>query len=210
MNKKHLELCSSAEWAEAVQRWIIPEVIDGLDLGDDVLEVGPGPGRTTEVLAGLVPRLTAAEIDEELATALAARLSDKGVEVVHADASALPFSAGRFSTALSFTMLHHVPSIEAQDRIFAELARVLRPGGVFAGRDSLDSADFRELHIDDVCVPIDPSTLSDRLHRAGFHDVAVDTNDYGVRFRAGLPSGGNSALEGDRADVLGSAPQALL
>lgn len=38
MNQKHLELCSSAEWADAVERWIIPRVIDGLELGDDVLE----------------------------------------------------------------------------------------------------------------------------------------------------------------------------
>ena len=43
MNQQHLELCASAEWAEAVQRWIIPWVTEGVDLGDDVLEVGPGP-----------------------------------------------------------------------------------------------------------------------------------------------------------------------
>src|SRR5580704_8760286 len=47
MNQEHLTLCSSAEWAEAVQRWIIPWVLDEVDLGDDVLEVGPGPGLTT-------------------------------------------------------------------------------------------------------------------------------------------------------------------
>ena len=184
MNDKHLELCSSAEWADAVKRWIIPWVLDGLDLGDDVLEVGPGPGRTTEVLAELVPRLTAAEIDEGLAQALAVRMSDAGVEVVHADATALPFSAGRFSAALSFTMLHHVPSIEAQDQLFAEVRRVLRPGGILAGTDSLDSEEFRKLHIDDVCVPVDAVTLSGRLVRAGFGDVSVEVNEYGVRFRA--------------------------
>jgi SAM-dependent methyltransferase len=187
MNEKHLELCSGAEWAEAVKKWIIPWVLDDLDVGDDVLEIGPGPGRTTEVLAGLVPRLTAAEIDEELATALRARLADEGVEVAHADAQSLPFPDGRFSAVLSFTMLHHVPSAEAQDSVFSEVARVLRPAGVFAGTDSLDSSEFRELHVDDVCVPVDPSTLSDRLQRAGFDNVAVDENEYGVRFRATVP-----------------------
>lgn len=50
MNKEHLTLCSSAEWAEAVQRRIIPWVLEVADLGDDVLEVGPGPGLTTDVL----------------------------------------------------------------------------------------------------------------------------------------------------------------
>ena len=32
MNTKHLELCSSAEWADAVKRWIIPWVLEGVDL----------------------------------------------------------------------------------------------------------------------------------------------------------------------------------
>jgi len=61
---------------------------------------------------------------------------------------------------------------------------VLRPGGVFAGTDSLDSEEFRSLHVGDICVPIDPETLSGRLERSGFDAVQVETNEYGVRFRA--------------------------
>jgi hypothetical protein len=33
-------------------------------------------------------------------------------------------------------------------------------------------------------VPVEPTTLADRLAAAGFDHVVVDTNDYGVRFRA--------------------------
>ncbi len=186
MNEKHLELCSSAEWAEAVQQWIIPWVIDGIELGDDVLELGPGPGRTTEVLVDLVPRLTAVEVDAGLARALSARISR--CVVVHGDAADLDFPDDRFSSALSFTMLHHVPSPAAQDELFVEVARVLRPGGIFAGTDSLDSEEFRELHVGDVCVPVAPETLTDRLAGAGFDQITVDTNDYGVRFRASRPA----------------------
>jgi 2-keto-4-pentenoate hydratase len=53
-------------------------------------------------------------------------------------------------------MLHHVPSAELQDRIFAEARRVLAPGGVLAGSDSLVSTGFRIIHIRDVMVPVDP------------------------------------------------------
>lgn len=166
-----------------VAQHVIPWVLDGLALGGDVVEVGPGPGRTTDVLCGMVERLTAVEVDEALAAALAERFTESNVEVVHADATQLPLPAGRFSGALSFTMLHHVPTVELQDRLFAEVARVLRPGGVFAGTDSLDSPDFRELHSDDICVPIDPATLANRLVEAGFSDVRVDTNPYALRFR---------------------------
>ncbi len=41
MNEKHLALCSSAERAEAVERWVIPRVVSDVDLGDDVLELVP-------------------------------------------------------------------------------------------------------------------------------------------------------------------------
>jgi SAM-dependent methyltransferase len=188
MNDKHLELCSSAEWAEAVERWIIPWVLDDVALGDDVLEVGPGPGRTTDVLRGLAPRLTAIEVDRDLADSLTGRMVGSNVVVLHGDATKLALPDGRFSAALSFTMLHHVPSVALQDRLFAEVARVLRPGGVFAGVDSLDSDGFRELHQGDICVPIEPVHLTDRLVQAGFGEVFVDTNDYGVRFRARVPT----------------------
>jgi SAM-dependent methyltransferase len=185
VNEQHLELCSSAEWADAVRRWIIPWVLEGISLGDRVLEIGPGPGRTTEVLADLAPDLTAVEIDPTLARALADRMAGTEVEVIEGDATDLPWAEGSFSSVLSFTMLHHLPSVVDQDRLFAEALRVLGPGGVFAGTDSLDSPAFRDLHVGDICIPIDPTTLADRLHSAGFDQVQVDTNEYGVRFRAG-------------------------
>ena len=149
-----------------------------------MLEVGPGPGRTTDVLLRMAPRLTAAEVDPELAARLAERLAGTGVEVVHADATQMPFVPGRFSAALSFTMLHHVPSARLQDELFAEVARVLRPGGFLAGVDSLDSDDFRALHEGDVCVPVDPDGLAERLTLAGFSGAEVEVNEYAVRFRA--------------------------
>jgi SAM-dependent methyltransferase len=184
MNEAHLKLCASDEWADAVRRWIIPGALEGIDPGDDVLEVGPGPGRTTEVLRAMTRRLTALEIDADLARGLGVRLGDATVGVVRGDGTALPFAGGRFTAALSFTMLHHVPSPAQQDLLLAEVRRVLRPGGVLAGVDSLDSADFRALHVDDICVPLDPATLEARLGGAGFSDVRVDVNPYVVQFRA--------------------------
>jgi ubiquinone/menaquinone biosynthesis C-methylase UbiE len=184
MNKAHLEFCSSDEWAEACKKWIIPGALANVQLGDDVLEIGPGPGRTTDIIRVMVPQLTAIEIDEDLATALSTRLADTNVKVVHGDATSMPFPDGRFSAALSFTMLHHVPSPEEQDRLFAEAARVLRPGSIFAGVDSLDTPEFRALHVDDICVPLAPNTLAQRLRSAGFRDVKVEPNPYVLQFWA--------------------------
>jgi SAM-dependent methyltransferase len=183
MNQEHLTLCSSAEWAEAVQRWIIPWVLETVDLGDEVLEVGPGPGLTTDVLRARVSRLTAVEIHPDLAAALATRLANTNVGVVCADATRTPLPAGRFSGAVCLTMLHHVPSHQQQDALLAEIYRLSRPGGVLAGQDSLDSSDLRSLHHDDIYVPVDPAGLQARIEAAGFTAVHVDTNQHAVRFR---------------------------
>lgn len=188
MNETHLKLCSSAEWAETVERWIIPWVLDSVDLGDDVIEVGPGPGLTTDVLRTKVRRLTAVEIHDDLAAELARRYAGTNVEVLHTDATRTSLPDNRFSGAVCLTMLHHLPSAERQDALFVELCRVLRPAGILVGQDSLASDELRLLHVDDTYVPIDPATLGQRLEAGGFTDVRVDTNEYAVRFRATKPN----------------------
>jgi ubiquinone/menaquinone biosynthesis C-methylase UbiE len=173
MNEQHLRLCSSAEWAAGIKANVMAWLDQQADLGDDVIEVGPGPGVTTDELRQRVPRLLAVEFDDTLAASLAERLRGTNVTVLHADASALPCDSGRFSGATCFYMLHHVPSADKQDQVLAELARVLRPGGVFLGVDSIDRPTFRELHENDICVLVDPATISSRLERAGFEDIQV-------------------------------------
>ena len=186
MNRLHLEYCSSDQWAESIKKWIIPGALEGVTLGDDVLEIGPGPGRTTEILREMAAKLTAVEIDHDLADALRVRMAGTNVEVVEADATALPFPDGRFTAVLSFTMLHHVPSPEQQDQLFAEVARVLQAGGTLAGVDSKDSPEFRGMHVDDICVPLDPEALPARLKRAGLSEVHVEVNPYVIQFRASV------------------------
>jgi SAM-dependent methyltransferase len=184
MNEAHLKYCSSDEWAEGLKRYVIPGALDGVELGDNVLEVGPGPGRTTEMIRLRTARLTAVEIDPMLADQLKERMAGTNVTVVEADATALPFPDNEFSGACCFTMMHHVPTIEAQDRLLAEVRRVLKPGATLAGVDSLDSADFRAMHVDDICVPLDPATLAGRLERAGFSEVKVEPNPYVLQWWA--------------------------
>jgi ubiquinone/menaquinone biosynthesis C-methylase UbiE len=179
MNAEHLELLASDGWRDLLRDIILPWALDGVDLGDEVLEVGPGPGLTTDLLRERVPRLTAVELDESLAADLAQRLAGTNVEVVNHDATAMPFDDGRFSGAVSFTMLHHVPTIDQQDALFAETARVLQPGGVFVASDSVASDDLAALHTDDTYNPVDPTTVEDRLTVAGFDRIDVRANDFG-------------------------------
>jgi SAM-dependent methyltransferase len=185
MNLAHRWLCRSGYWRKAVESYILPWVLDGLDIGANVLEVGPGPGVTTDLLRIRAERLTCVEIDRAFADSLSRRLSGQNVTVVHQDATAMSFADAQFDGALCFTMLHHVPSKTLQNRLLTEVARVLRPGGVFAGTDSLYSRSFRLLHLFDTMVVVDPSTFPERLSKAGFTDVQVDVlKPYAFRFRA--------------------------
>jgi ubiquinone/menaquinone biosynthesis C-methylase UbiE len=187
MNLAHRVLCSSKTWRRTVENYVLPWVLEGLDLGANVLEVGPGPGITTELLHPRFERLTCVEIDSGFARSLSKRMSGKNVTVIREDATAMRFPDSSFDGALSFTMLHHVPSIALQDRLLAEVARVLRPGGIFAGVDSLSSRSFRLLHLFDTLVIVDPNSFPKRLQAAGFVDVQVDVNPYAFRFRARRP-----------------------
>lgn len=185
MNLIHRWYCRSDGWAKIVQEQMLPNILRDVELGGNVLEIGPGPGRTTEWLKDNVPKLTAVEIDPALADKLKARMADTNVTVVEADATKMPFGDGEFSGAVCFTMLHHVPSAELQDRLFAEVGRVLKPGALYVGSDSTTNFRFRLYHIMDTCVPVDPQTLAPRLERAGFTDVKVHVRkEGGFSFRA--------------------------
>jgi 16S rRNA A1518/A1519 N6-dimethyltransferase RsmA/KsgA/DIM1 with predicted DNA glycosylase/AP lyase activity len=179
VNKAH-EACGGDEWRQAIREVILPWALGETDLGDNVLEVGPGYGATTDVLSQSVPRLTSVEIDDELAAMLTERFADvPSVQIVHGDATSLSYADDSFSGAACFTMLHHVPTIELQDRLFTEIARVLRPSASLVASDSLASEELKAHHEDDTYNPVYPATLPARLATAGFENVEVRTNPYG-------------------------------
>ncbi len=91
----------------------------------------------------------------------------------------MPFEDGRFTGAVSFTMLHHVPTAELQDRLFAEVARVLRAGATFVASDSVASDELEALHEGDPYNPVDPAGVEARLVAAGFSEAEVRFNDFG-------------------------------
>lgn len=187
MNLLHRWLCRSARWKTAVESYIVPWVLEDVEVGSRAVEIGPGPGITTDVLRNRVTSLTCVEVDKELAESLRRRTSGQNVTVLHEDATAMSLPDNTFDTAFSFTMLHHVPSAALQDRLLGEVARVLRPGGIFVGTDSLYSRMFGLMHLFDDMVIVDPKTFPARLERAGFIDPQVDVNQYGFRFRARTP-----------------------
>ena len=187
MNAAHLDFCASHDWRQMVEEIVLPAALRDVELGDDVLEIGPGPGFTTDVLRTRAERLTAVEIDPDLARGLAQRLAGTNVDVVEGDATALDLPDRRFSGATSFNMLHHVPTDEAQNQIFAELARVLRPGGVFVAADADSPDDLSGFHDGDTYHPVLPDDLEARLAAAGFGEIEVGSYELGWICSARVP-----------------------
>src|SRR6516165_6455628 len=89
MNENHAKLMPSPEWAAYIQDEVLPRATAGVELGTDLLELGPGPGAATEWLRHRVSRLVAVEHEEDAADRLADRFAGTNVEVVHGDAAAL-------------------------------------------------------------------------------------------------------------------------
>lgn len=187
MNRFHRWFCRTSYWKKALTDGIIPWALKHAELGENVLEVGPGPGMTTDILRARLPHLTSIEIDSRLAGALKQRMQGTNVKVIEGDATAMPFADGSFSGAVSFTMLHHVPSPVLQDRLIAEVYRVLKPGGVFAGSDSRWSVGFHLIHLWDTMVIVDPEMFAARLTAVGFTDISVESAKRAFRFYARRP-----------------------
>jgi SAM-dependent methyltransferase len=174
-----MEYCASDDWRHLVHERILPVALRDVELGDAAIEIGPGPGFTTDILRTKTAHLTAVELDEGLAAALSERMAGSNVDVVVGDATALDLASGRFTGAASFHMLHHIAPAEAQDRVFAELVRVLAPGGALVAADGVYSEGSALFHEDDTYNPIGPEELEPRLAAAGFGSVRVRTYDLG-------------------------------
>ena len=112
-----------ADWGERALRRL------RLTGRETVLELGCGPGRDTARLLQRLPGGRVLALDGSAAMLARARARCGGGRVgwLHADLrDPLPLAAGSVDAVFSVATLHWVPD---HPRLFAEMARVLRPGG---------------------------------------------------------------------------------
>jgi SAM-dependent methyltransferase len=186
VNQNHAVLCSSPEWAEHLESEVLAPLVATVELGDELLELGPGPGASTRWLRLRVKRLVALELDVAAAARLADELAGTNVTVDVGDCTSAPYPDASFDSVASFTMLHHLPTQAEQFATLREAFRVLRPGGVLVGADSLASQGLHDFHADDTYNPIDPARLLVFLQAAGFARLTLTVDD-GLLFTAHKP-----------------------
>lgn len=94
--------------------------------GDAVLEIGPGDGYFSELLADRFERVIAVEPDLVQVEAARARCRLRGnVTVVHGDFLNAELPAGEFDAVVALASFHHMPL----ELAFARAAECLRPRG---------------------------------------------------------------------------------
>ena|ERR1022692_503717 len=192
VNENHATLCASPEWAARIQTELLPALVAGVDLGEEMLEIGPGPGAATEWLRHQVRYLAALELDQSAAEKLSAAYAGTNVRIVVGDAADMVFADACYDSVGTFTMLHHVPSVTLQNRVLAEIFRVLRPGGVLIGSDSLASSDLHHFHVTDTYNPVEPAAFLTRLQTVGFCKITIIVDGV-LKFIARKPDEGTPA-----------------
>jgi ubiquinone/menaquinone biosynthesis C-methylase UbiE len=182
MNSLENWFCASRMWRSLTEQKWLPWALEGTNLGDHVLEVGAGPGAATHALASRARHVTSLEYSHKFCVDLREKVG--AADVVQGDAANLPFKDHIFSSAIAMLVLHHLRSREAQDRAFAEIYRVLKPGGVFIALEITDSWLARVLHIRSTFVPVAPGQLASRMRTAGFSNAQVTSRSGGFLLRA--------------------------
>lgn len=106
--------------------------------GGRLLDLGAGTGLIPISLCQAEPGavVTAVDAADSMLQAAAGNLAAAGltarVQLVCADAKALPWASGSFPTVVSNSIVHHIPRPE---QAFREAVRVVAPGGLLFFRD---------------------------------------------------------------------------
>ena len=107
----------------------VPLVVEAAEIGPGtrVLEIGSGPGHVADLLAKAGASVTGVDFSSDMVEV--AQKNHPEISFQQADAEQLPFEAGSFDAVVANFVVHHLARPEV---VFAEVNRVLKPGGRFA------------------------------------------------------------------------------
>jgi len=142
-----------------------------------ILDVGSGLGGPARVFASQMKcHVAGVDITKEFCDAASLLSTLTSLEDVtefrHADATALPFDDARFD--LAFTIQAQM-SIEDKERFYAEIFRVLRPGGRFAFQDIMSGPGG------DIVLPVPWATRRESSFLVAADELRRILNERGFR-----------------------------
>ncbi len=124
---RELQEKGDEKWTEIFRRIIRPD-------GAEVLDDGAGPGLFSLILSRLGHRVTSVDFSAEMVRQTVKRCAGEGYAVrgIQMDAQKLEFPDGSFDAVVTRNMIW---ALDHPDRAYAEIFRVLRPGGVLIMQD---------------------------------------------------------------------------
>ena len=167
MNGGHARM---ADWGMAYLKDLEPQRI---------AELGCGGGRNAAELLKRYPNARVTAVDysalsvEKAAAYNAEAIAAGRCEVLQGDVSALPMESGAYDLATAFETVYFWPGLE---KCFAEVARVLKPGGAFLICNESDGTDAASLKFEQIIDGMKCHTaeqLEAALKAAGFTAVTV-------------------------------------
>lgn len=175
---------------ELYERYLVPLIFEpyAADLASrvaahapgEVLEIAAGTGVVTRHLARVLPaaaRLVATDLNAPMLEEAKAQGTERAVEWMPADAMALPFEDASFDAVVCQFGVMFFPD---KPRAFAEMRRVLRPGGrlFFNAWDTIERNEFPHVVTQALAqvFPEDPPRFMDRVPH-GYADAAVVRRD---------------------------------
>jgi ubiquinone/menaquinone biosynthesis C-methylase UbiE len=133
---RNLEYPHTKAYATALDDALLA-VLDPPHLGT-LAEICCGRGESFDLFAGRYHRAVGVDVSGRMLEHALARARQRGgapVRFAQGDATMLPLAGASFDTAVCLGGIHHVND---RARLFAEIARILRPGGRFVFREPLN------------------------------------------------------------------------
>ncbi len=171
MNSGHARM---ADWGLSHLPVIHPE---------EITDLGCGGGRNAGALLGKYPKAHVTAVDySELSVQKAREYNQEAVAagrctVCRGDVSALDLPSGKYNLATAFETVYFWPGLE---RCFAQVARILKPGGLFLICNESDGRDATGKKFEKIIDGMKCYTaeeLEAALRKAGFSEVSADHHD---------------------------------
>ena len=161
----------------------LPTEYAGIKLGNSVLDLGSGAGNdrfVARTLVGETGKITGLDFTEEMTQKARQNLIKTGftnIEFIQGDIEAMPLPDATFNVVISNCVLNLVPD---KQKAFAEIHRVLKPGGHFCISDVVLSGELpaglkeaAEMYAGCVSGAIDKQKYLEIIKERGFNQVEI-------------------------------------
>ncbi|MBR6390489.1 MAG: class I SAM-dependent methyltransferase [Lachnospiraceae bacterium] len=168
MNGGHAKL---ADWGMSHLTTVVPE---------EIVELGCGGGRNASALMKKYPSSKVTAIDySDVSVSIAADVNAEAIKegrctVQQGDVSALTLPEEKYDLATAFETIYFWPGLE---KCFSQVAKVLKPGGVFLIVNESDGTDKAGLKFENIIDGMKCHTVEEiesALKQAGFGRIKTD------------------------------------